>query len=167
MSPGFFFVAGRGSVKRSNTCAVWADEGAPVDGGPQSVFTVLARGCRTRSVKIDSKDARVTGCTGSCSLAFANARVVPSVSWACVGIGAGGLGIVASAKRVAAAFGTDFGIGAAATVFAGGKGGANADGATLATSFVPLRGANATARAVSKSCVSLPYTSPMLRAWPE
>jgi len=79
LSPGLRTL-GRGSVNKSNTCAVWLGAGAPFVVGPQSVLTVCVKGWRTRSVNMDSNDARATGGAGSCSLAFANACVVPAVS---------------------------------------------------------------------------------------
>src|SRR5262249_13513913 len=109
------------SLKRSNTCTarvVWAPA---LDGAPQRVATVGARGWLTRSVNMDSKDGRRAGGGGNCSLARASACVVPAVSGVGTGIGAGGIGGVTEAVRTARA-GTSF-TGIAATVTGGGKGG--------------------------------------------
>ena len=73
LSPDSLRVLGRGSVNKSNTCAVWLGGDGPFVVGPQSVLTVCVKGWRTRSVNIDSNDARATGGAGSCSLAFAKA----------------------------------------------------------------------------------------------
>ena len=128
--------------------------------GPQSVLTVWVKGCPTRSVNMDSKDGRATGGAGNCSLALANACVVPAVSWvlgdAGRGIDAGGLGMSAEATRATCALGTDLITGIDATVIAGGRGGADAGSGADATFVVPPSGANATSRAESKSLVSLP-----------
>src|SRR6476646_6072409 len=118
---------GRMSLKRSNTCTACPFCGAPLGGAPHRVATVGAKGWLTRSVNMDSKDGRRAGGGGNCSVARASACVVPAVSG--VGIGAGGIGGGAEVTRAARAGSTAF-TGSAATVTAGGKGGAPPDRAT-------------------------------------
>ena len=157
-------VSGRGSVKRSNTCAVWlGGGGAPAGVGPQSVLTVCVKGCRTRSVNMDWNDARVAGGAGSCSLAFANACVVPAVSGPGLGrrwardrcrraryVGRGEPCDLRLRHRLDQ-WRRCHGLCGRQRRRRRGRRGARA----LATFVVPPSGAKATARAVSKSLVSL------------